>query len=100
MYQRQGRKQRFLKISGNRVNLDEGDGVIKEKFPALDCASAGVDDHLYVFITEAGREDTVKDFLVRRTKLNPSAFRVTAIDKIPKNDAGKTLYRELETYYI
>lgn len=94
-----GRKKRFLKIYGNRVNLDEVDGLVKEKFPALDCASAGVDDHLYVFITEAGQEDAVKDFLVHRTKLNPAAFRVAAIDKIPKNDAGKTLYRELEAYY-
>ena len=94
-----GRKKRFLKIYGNRVNLDEVDGLVKEKFPTLDCASAGTDDHLYVFITETGREDAVKDFLVRRTKLNPAAFRVTAIDRIPKNDAGKTLYRELEAYY-
>lgn len=94
-----GRKKRFLKIYGNRVNLDEVDGLVKEKFPTLDCASAGTDDHLYVFITETGQEDAVKDFLVRRTKLNPAAFRVAAIDRIPKNDAGKTLYRELEAYY-
>lgn len=94
-----GRKKRFLKIYGNRVNLDEVDSLVKEKFPVLDCASAGMDDHLNVFITEAGREDAVKDFLVRRTKLNPAAFRVVAIEKIPKNDAGKTLYRELEAYY-
>ena len=94
-----GRKKRFLKIYGNRVNLDEVDGLVKEKFPALDCASAGVDDHLYVFITDRTQGEAVKDFLVRRTKLNPAAFQVIAIEKIPKNDAGKTLYRELEAYY-
>ena len=94
-----GRKKRFLKIYGNRVNLDEVDGLVKEKFPALDCASAGVDDHLYVFITDGSQGETVKDFLVRRTKLNPAAFQIIAIEKIPKNDSGKTLYRELESYY-
>lgn len=94
-----GRKKRFLKIYGNRVNLDEVDGLVKEKFPALDCASAGVDDHLYVFITDEGEREAVKDFLVHRTKLNPAAFQVIVIDKIPKNDSGKTLYRELEAYY-
>ena len=72
---------------------------MKEKFPALDCASAGVDDHLYVFITDGSQGETVKDFLVRRTKLNPAAFQIIAIEKIPKNDSGKTLYRELESYY-
>ena len=94
-----GRKKRFLKIYGNRVNLDEVDGLVKEKFPVLDCASAGVDDHLYVFITDEGEREAVKDFLVHRTKLNPAAFQVIVIDKIPKNDSGKTLYRELEAYY-
>ena len=94
-----GRKKRFLKIYGNRVNLDEVDGLVKEKFPALDYASAGVDDHLYLFITDEGQREAVKEFLVRRTKLNPAAFRVVAIDQIPKNDSGKTLYGELEAYY-
>lgn len=94
-----GRKKRFLKIYGNRVNLDEVEGLVKEKFPGLDCASAGVDDHLYVFVTDGTWREAVKDFLVRRTKLNPAAFQVTAIDKIPKNDSGKTLYRELEPYF-
>ena len=51
-----GRKKRFLKIYGNRVNLDEVDGLVKEKFPTLDCASAGTDDHLYVFITGGCRQ--------------------------------------------
>lgn len=94
-----GRKKRFLKIYGNRVNLDEVDGLVKERFPDLSCASAGTDDHMYIFVTDAGRTEAVKEFLVHRTKLNPAAFRVVAIDKIPKNDSGKTLYRELEAYY-
>ena len=91
-----GRKKRFLKIYGNRVNLDEVDALVKETFPALDCASTGVDDHLYVFITDESRQAAVKEFLVHRTKLNPAAFHVTALEKIPKNDSGKTLYRELD----
>lgn len=93
-----GRKKRFLKIYGNRVNLDEVDGLLREKFPGLDCASTGVDDRLYVFVTDGTQAEAVKAFLVRRTHLNPAAFRVKAIGEIPKNDAGKTLYRELEAY--
>ena len=91
-----GRKKRFLKIYGNRVNLDEIDGLVKENFPALDCASTGVDDHMHVFVTDAGQAPAVKEFLARRTKLNPAAFQVTFIEKIPKNDSGKTLYHQLE----
>lgn len=94
-----GRKKRFLKIYGNRVNLDEIDRLIKAKFDGVDCASAGVDDHMYIFVTETSIVNDVKDFVVSKTKLNPAAFKVIVIDEIPKNDAGKTLYKELTKYY-
>ena len=41
-----GRKKRFLKIYGNRVNLDEIDRMVKGEFLGIDCAAAGVDDHM------------------------------------------------------
>ena len=94
-----GRKKRFLKIYGNRVNLDEVDRLIKGKFEGIDCASAGIDDHMYLFLTDSGKSDAVKNFVVEKTGLNPVAFKTIVIDEIPKNDAGKTLYRELEKYY-
>ena len=94
-----GRKKRFLKIYGNRVNLDEIDRLIKGKFDNLDCASAGVDDHMYIFVTDNSKALAVKEFVVEKTKLNPSAFQTIVIDQIPKNDAGKTLYKELAKYY-
>lgn len=94
-----GRKKRFLKIYGNRVNLDEVDCLVKERFPGIDCASAGVDDHMYLFITDGSLSAAVREFAAQRTGLNAAAFQVVVIDRIPKNDAGKTLYRELEVYY-
>lgn len=94
-----GRKKRFLKIYGNRVNLDEIDCLIKAKFDNLDCASAGVDDHMYIFVTDMTVVDEVKNYVVHTTKLNPAAFRVIVIDSIPKNDSGKILYKELNKYY-
>ena len=71
-----GRKKRFLKIYGNRVNLDEVDRLLKARFNNLDCASAGVDDHMYLFITAPDLAAEVKAYA-----------------------AGKTLYRALEPYY-
>ena len=93
-----GRKKRFLKIYGNRVNLDEIDRMIKGEFE-IDEASAGVDDHMYIFVTDAGISETVRNFVIGKTKLNPAAFKVIEIEEIPKNDSGKTLYKELEKYY-
>jgi acyl-coenzyme A synthetase/AMP-(fatty) acid ligase len=93
-----GRKKRFLKIFGNRVNLDEVDMLIKDEF-GIDVTSGGVDDNMSIFITDASYAERVKEYVVNATKLNHSAFKVTVIPEIPKNDAGKVLYKELEKYY-
>lgn len=94
-----GRKKRFLKIYGNRVNLDEIDQMVKAEFPRSDFVSAGVDDHMYLFVTDASVAEAVKEFVATKTGLNPVAFKAVVIDEIPKNDSGKTLYTELEKYY-
>lgn len=93
-----GRKKRFLKIFGNRVNLDEIDRLIKGEFE-IEVASSGVDDHMHIFVTNPEVAEEVKTFVVSKTKLNPTAFLVHVVDEIPKNDAGKTLYEELKKYY-
>jgi hypothetical protein len=54
---------------------------------------------MYIFVTDNSKALAVKEFVVEKTKLNPSAFQTIVIDQIPKNDAGKTLYKELAKYY-
>ena len=93
-----GRKKRFLKIYGNRVNLDEIDRMIRAEF-GIEAASAGKDDHLYLFVTEGEKAEAVRAYVAEKTKLNPAAFRTVVLPEIPKNDAGKTLYSELTKYY-
>ncbi|MGN0605357.1 MAG: AMP-binding protein [Oscillospiraceae bacterium] len=97
-----GRKKRFLKVYGNRVSLDEIDMLIKGRFSDIECASAGIDDNVYIFIVNADDEmiKQVKNFISAKTKLNHTAFTVMSVDAIPKNDSGKILYRELEKYYV
>lgn len=90
-----GRKKRFLKIFGNRVGLDETERLIKTQYPELDCACAGKDDAMKIFITDAEKTKEVQNFVAEKTHLNFTAFHVEYIEKIPKNDAGKTLYQEL-----
>ena len=93
-----GRKKRFLKIYGNRVNLDEAERIIKDNFTEVDCACAGEDDHLSVYVTESDVQlhEKIKTCLSEKTKLNPGAFSIVYIEKIPKNEAGKTLYSDLK----
>ncbi len=90
-----GRKKRFLKVFGNRVNLDEIDRLIKAEYDGIDCASTGKDDHLVIFITDASVIDSVRQWISATTHLSESAISVRYIDQIPKNEAGKTLYKDL-----
>lgn len=94
-----GRKKRFLKIYGNRVNLDEIDQIVKAQFVQTDFVSAGVDDRMYLFVTDSSTTEEIKEFVAGKTGLNPVAFKTVVISEIPKNDAGKTLFTELEKYY-
>ena len=94
-----GRKKRFLKIFGNRVGLDETERLIKSYFDDMECACAGVDDEMHVYITKADKCSTIRSFLAEKTKLNPTAFHVQCVNCIPKNNSGKTLYQELEKLY-
>lgn len=95
-----GRKKRFLKMFGNRVNLDEIDRLIKTYFN-IECASAGIDDHLYIFIlkSDEAKAASIRDFAAQKTKINASGFKIIALDEIPKNDSGKVLFNELAKYY-
>lgn len=94
-----GRKKRFLKIFGNRINLDETERMIKAKFNDLDCACAGIDDNMYIFITNEKKSNDVKKFISDKTGLNQVAFKLKIVNEVPKNESGKTLYIKLEEYY-
>lgn len=90
-----GRKKRFLKIFGNRVNLDETERLVKGRFHDLDCACGGVDDKMKIFIADQTQMQAVRDFVAEKTRLNFLAFDVQFLPTIPKNASGKTLYSEL-----
>lgn len=90
-----GRKKRFLKLFGNRVNLDEIDRMIKKEFPELDSASTGTDEMMKVYITDERYADNVAALIEDRTHLNGRVISIIIIDKIPRNESGKVLYKDL-----
>ena len=98
-YYMSGRKKRFLKIFGNRVNLDEIDRMVASEFNSIEFVSSGVDDHMYLFLTNEKYSNDVKLFLSKKTGLNQSAFKTIVIDKMPRNEYGKIQYKQLATYY-
>ena len=88
-----GRKKHFLKIFGNRVNLDEIEQLIRSA--GYDCACAGMDDNLKIYVTNPYDTDRIRSYVVKRTGINQAGFSFVCIDKIPRNESGKVLYSAL-----
>ena len=90
-----GRKKRFVKIWGNRCNLDAIEQLVKS-LGIADCAIVGVDDMISIFITDSEKEGDIVRMLSEKTGLNTRAFRVQQIDKIPTKESGKIDYPTLQ----
>lgn len=90
-----GRKKRFLKLFGNRVNLDEVEGLLKKQ--GFECACTGVDDRMDIYVTDAGQTEQVSTFIKEHTSVNRGGFKVHYIKEIPRNESGKVLYSALGT---
>ena len=88
-----GRKKRFVKLFGNRVNLDETERLLKNI--VSDCACIGNDDKMIIYITDKSRSNEVRNFISSKTGINRSGFSVRFINTIPKNSTGKTIYSSL-----
>lgn len=88
-----GRMKRFVKIWGNRCNLDATEQMVKSI--TTSCACVGVDDKITVFVTEKGLEGKIKTYLCDKTGLNLRAFEVKVIDAIPTLPSGKLDYQTM-----
>ena len=89
-----GRKKRFLKMFGKRVNLSELEEQIKTQ--GCDCVCTGTDDNLKIYLTELDTKDFVKKYLVEHAGINQSGFRIVLINEIPRNESGKVQYSALD----
>ena len=90
-----GRKKRFLKIYGKRVNPDECEKLLKEAF-AIDCACSGRDDLLGIFLTDKALAGTCCEYLSQKLGLPSTAFKARDVAQIPRNEAGKIQYKDLK----
>lgn len=92
-----GRSKRFIKISGNRVNLDDVEAMLARELGEM-IACAGSDDDLVVFATTAvGVEaEAIRQLVQRRYKLYPGHVRALMLDSLPLLGTGKIDYHSLQ----
>lgn len=91
-----GRMKRFVKVWGNRCNLDATEQLAKAI--TTSCACVGVDDKITIFVTKEGLETQIKDYLVEKTGLNVRAFEVRVIEAIPTLPSGKLDYQLMKSW--
>ncbi|MCW1429389.1 AMP-binding protein [Novosphingobium sp. JCM 18896] len=91
-----GRLKRFVKLFGNRINLQDVEHALQAAGHQAVCG--GRDDRLDVYLVDADAEvgKQVKKTLAAELKVTPQAIGVFAIDRVPRNDAGKVLYGLLD----
>lgn len=103
-----GREKRFLKLYGNRVNLDEIEAILSKE--GLSVACAGDDDTMRIYIEAAGGESgnadvadkedcavRVHEQIARTLGIHKGAFIVEMVESLPRNSSGKIQYTSLET---
>lgn len=94
-----GRKKRFLKIFGKRINLEEIEHILKQHYGLMEVACTGKDDELHIFTSAMEIAEGMKEYISIKFNIHPSALIVHIIEEIPKNASGKTLYASLEKFY-
>ena len=88
-----GRKKRFIKIFGNRINLDDVEGQLN--LAGFESACIGTDEKLQIFTTLRQNEVGISSYLRQNMRLNKVAYSIYSVDVIPRNASGKVQYSKL-----
>ena len=92
-----GRRKRFLKLFGHRTNLQDLDDILLRD--GHEAACGGRDDNLRIYVTgqDADGARAIKERVVARLRVHPSAVAVVGVDALPRSEAGKIRYAQLES---
>ena len=93
-----GRKKRYIKMFGNRINLDEIEQLILSE--GNECACTGIDDSLNIFITKPEEENHIKKYISKKTGIHSTGFKLIVVSELPRNETGKVLYSELDSQHM
>ncbi len=87
-----GRMNRFLKLFGLRISLDESENLIKKAFET-DCLCTGNDEKMRIFITSGRLKENIHKYIIEKTGLFHKAVEIDIVDKINRNESGKAIYQ-------
>ena len=95
-----GRMKRFVKILGNRVNLDELESIFKNKLGGINLACIGLNDkNVIVFTDTEVNLEHLKNEVVQELKIHSSIIKHEVINEFPLTSNGKINYKQLQKCY-
>ena len=92
-----GRRTRYVKILDKRISLDEIEKYLGNKYSDIEFACVGINDSILIYHTARDRnfDREIPAMLDYNMKIPHKFVSYRYIEKIPRNNAGKTLYSEL-----
>lgn len=89
-----GRKDRYIKIYGMRVNLDEFEDIIT-KYGVENICTQKKHNKILIYVKNFNKNEQLKKYLIKLTKLPPSSLEIKKIKKFKLNKNLKISYNEL-----
>ena len=93
-----GRKSRYHKVFGNRINLDELEIILNEKFTERNFLCTGQENSINIFVNNITEIDKIRGYLKSHIDINPIAFKFKEYNIIPRKSNGKVDYIKLNSY--
>lgn len=85
-----GRKNRFVKLFGLRIGLDEVEALLRDQ--GIAGAAHGDDRQIQLVLTEAARAEEMVDLVRRRFGLPADSVRPVCVPALPRLASGKVDY--------
>lgn len=92
-----GRLNRYIKILGNRISLDEVQSVLQSVFLNYEFACVGSENKIMVYYSSPEKKDITEKLIIELHKLHiPRKFiAICCLPQLPKNKTGKLIYSAL-----
>ncbi len=93
-----GRKKRFLKMLGLRVNLDDVEQELRGEL-SKNIACSGADDFLVIAVETDSPDDAqrAKRFAMNLYNLHENMVQALAVSSLPYNESGKVDYKQINS---
>tara|TARA_B110000196_G_scaffold318845_1_gene335167 strand:- start:247 stop:1668 length:1422 start_codon:yes stop_codon:yes gene_type:complete len=99
-YYIKGRDNRYAKLYGKRINLDDVENELRNKGFINACLEKDEILNVHIVNNKSSFDDKLKEkimtIIIHFLKINKNIIKIKFINKLPINNYGKTMYKKLD----